>query len=103
MNKRIGLVGYGYWGKNYVKTLVGIEGVELGWICSPHTQVLPADLPAGCVFTRQYEDILNDPSIDAVIVATPPATHYLLAKEALLAGKDVLVEKPMTVNPTPNQ
>jgi len=99
MNKRIGLIGYGAWGKNYINTLVNISGAELVWLCSPHQEVSPDDLSAGCMFTHNYSDILDDRSVEAVIIATPPHTHFKLTQEAILADKDVLVEKPMTLDP----
>ncbi len=55
-----------------------------------------ARLYPGCQVTANYEDLLGNPQIDAVAVATPASTHFALARAALLAGKDVLVEKPMT-------
>jgi len=49
-------------------------------------------------FTRDYRDILSDPAIDAVAVATPSETHYRIGREALLAGKHLFVEKPLALS-----
>ncbi len=94
----IGLIGYGYWGKIYVKTLLNIKTVKLCWVCNKKTDITKQELPARVRFTKNYHDILADDTIDAVIISTPPKTHYAITKAALEAGKDVLVEKPLTDN-----
>ena len=94
----VGVIGYGYWGPNLVRNFSE----------SPDTQVLMvSDLSADRLkpitkryptvqLTTDYLDILNNPAIDAVAIATPVSTHFPLAMEALKAGKHVWVEKPMT-------
>ena len=95
----IALIGCGYWGKNYFKTLRDIEGIELKWICDnqnlPKEHVFPYDRT-----TNNYARVLEDENVRGVIIATPTKTHYKIALEALQAGKDVLVEKPMASTPT---
>ena len=91
---RIGQAGLGYWGKNLVRNFD--ELAELAWVCDtddalreefarryPHART-----------TADFADLLADPELDAVVVATPVPTHYALAKQALEAGKHVFVEKP---------
>ena len=93
----IAVVGAGYWGKNLVRVFRQL-GV-LRQICdlSPaRVQKLAAEYPDVRVQTS-YEALLSDSSVDAVVIATPAETHYAMAKQALLAGKDVFVEKPMTL------
>jgi predicted dehydrogenase len=91
---RVGVAGLGYWGPNLVRNFD--ELAELAWICD-----FDADLRArfsgrypGARATADFAEMLADDSLDAVIVATPVPTHYTLAKQALEAGKHVLVEKP---------
>jgi len=92
-----GLIGIGPWGRNYIKTIEKIPEIDLGWVCSPHRRY-DEELPEFCKFTNNFEDILKDFETKAIIISTPPHTHYELTKKALLAGKDVLVEKPMTLS-----
>jgi len=95
---RIGLIGAGKWGKNYIKTLHKNKDVEIGWIYNKNREIEQGNLPKGCNFTKRYQDILKDPSISSVIIATPPGTHYSITKESLMEGKNALVEKPFTEN-----
>jgi predicted dehydrogenase len=93
--KILGLVGCGYWGRNYVKILKTIEEIKLKWICDKNLDINDGVLE-NSKFTKDADDVFYDPEVDAVIIATPPATHYELAKKALENEKDVLIEKPMT-------
>lgn len=94
----VGLIGCGYWGKNYVKTIKEINGMDLKWIYNKNKDVSKENIPKGAKFTKNYKEILFDKEVDAVIIATPPKTHYEIAKHALKFGKDVLIEKPITCN-----
>jgi predicted dehydrogenase len=94
MAARVGVAGLGYWGPNLARNFD--ELAELAWICD-----FDADLRArfasrypAARATADFAEMLADDSLDAVIVATPVPTHYALAKQALEAGKHVLVEKP---------
>lgn len=97
----IAVVGYGYWGPNLVRNVIERPELSLWGLC----ELNPA---RAADFTRRYpgartsdsfDELLADPSLDAVAIATPPSTHYPLAKRALEAGKNVLVEKPLATNP----
>ncbi len=95
---KIGVVGCGYWGPNLLRNFAENEAAELIWICDTDEARLAAmarRYPSGQI-TRDYRTLLADPSVDAVAVVTPVATHFQIAKEALLAGKHVLIEKPLT-------
>jgi len=94
----LGLVGYGYWGPNLGRNFSANPDCRLTAVCDQNPSRLEAASRQflGCVATSRYQDLLEDPSIDAIAIATPAATHFALARAALLAGKDVLVEKPMT-------
>ena len=94
---KLAVIGGGYWGVNLIRIFYQL-GV-LSRICDfnpDRLRQLAAEYPH-VPAELSYETILADTSIDAVIVATPAETHYALARQALLAGKDVFVEKPMTL------
>lgn len=104
---KICLCGFGYWGKNILRNLLDMDNVEVAAICDLNENNLKkaTDLaikngPYNPKFisTANYEHILLEPEIDAVVIVTPPTTHYELAMRALKAGKHVFIEKPMTVN-----
>ncbi len=92
----VALVGFGYWGKNILRNLdeVGV----LHTACDTDSSLLAARQAMGCVrYTGSFEEVLSSPEIKAVAIATPASSHYRLAKEAMLAGKDVFVEKPLAM------
>jgi predicted dehydrogenase len=91
---RIGLVGHGYWGRNLGRTFA--ELAELTWLCDARPDALKdskARYPRAQA-TTSFDDLLSDPELDAVVVATTASGHYELSKQALEAGKHVFVEKP---------
>jgi UDP-2-acetamido-3-amino-2,3-dideoxy-glucuronate N-acetyltransferase len=94
----VAVVGVGYWGKNLVRNFWDM-GV-LGALCdaSPSVEANYGQKYAGVKFYRDYKEVLSDSSITAVALATPAVAHYEMAKAALEAGKDVLVEKPLAVD-----
>jgi predicted dehydrogenase len=91
---RVGLAGLGYWGPNLARNFE--ELAELTWLCEPEEERLRrfAERYPDARSTASFEEMLADPELDAVVVATPVPTHYELAKAALHAGKHVFVEKP---------
>jgi predicted dehydrogenase len=94
---RVAVVGYGYWGPNLVRNVMESSDFELVALCERDLargqafSVKAPGIPVKC----DFDEVLDDPSVDAVIIATPPHTHHALVKAALLAGKHVLVEKPL--------
>lgn len=94
----IGLVGYGYWGPNLARNFIAQPDCELIAICERESQraLIAKNRYRTSIVTDRYEDLLNNPAIHAILIATPVSSHHELAKRALLAGKDVLVEKPLT-------
>jgi len=97
----VALVGYGYWGPNLLRNYRGMPGAEVKWVCDNGKRALAraeAQYP-GIATTGEMGDVLDDPDVDAVLIATPISTHFALAKAALEAGKHVFVEKPMTSDP----
>jgi predicted dehydrogenase len=94
MPVRVGQVGLGYWGKNLVRNFDDLA--DLAWLCDSSEQLrteFAARYPRTRV-TGDFDDLLSDESLDAVVIATPVPTHHLLARRALAAGKHVFVEKP---------
>jgi predicted dehydrogenase len=94
----LAVVGAGYWGPNLVRTALATPAIRLEWLCDLDLQRAQAVLgPSTTVrSTDSYEEVLADPAVSAVAVATPAATHFDLVRAALEAGKHVLVEKPLT-------
>lgn len=97
---KIGQIGIGAWGKNLLRTFNGLSGVSVSLACDKDEAQLKKLCNAfpGVEFTTEQDRIINDPSIEAVVIATPPADHFDLASRALEAGKDVFVEKPLVLN-----
>ncbi len=93
----IAVVGYGYWGPNLVRNFAETPGARLAAVCDMNAARLePIRLRYPAVeVTSEYDEVLRNPKIDAVAIATPVHTHFDLARRALLAGKHVLVEKPI--------
>ena len=94
----IGIIGCGYWGPNLLRNFAENEGASLRWMCDLDEQrlaLLGRRYPATTA-TTDYKRLLADKGLDAVIIASPVATHFKFAKEALEAGKHVLIEKPFT-------
>ena len=94
MSVRIGQVGLGNWGKNLVRNFDELG--ELTWLCdaSDTRREEFAKRYRKARMTADFNEMLGDDSLDAVVIATPVPTHYPLAKQALEAGKHVFVEKP---------
>jgi UDP-2-acetamido-3-amino-2,3-dideoxy-glucuronate N-acetyltransferase len=94
----IAVVGTGYWGKNLVRNFHGLN--RLAALCDSDTALAGnyEKTYPGVKFYSQYSDVLRDPNIDGIALATPATTHFSMAKAALEAGKDVLVEKPLAVD-----
>lgn len=94
----IGVVGYGYWGPNLVRNFAEARGANVSAIADldkKKLEVVSKRYPAVKVTTR-FQDLLEDPAIDAIAVATPVNTHFELGMAALKAGKHIWLEKPMT-------
>jgi predicted dehydrogenase len=94
---RVGVIGYGYWGPNLVRNFAETPEVVVSAVSDLRADRLApvaARYPAMRRST-EYRSLLADPDIDAVVVATPVSTHFELARQALVAGKHVFVEKPM--------
>lgn len=94
---RVALVGYGYAGKTFHAPLIAAEaGLDLAVIVSSNPAKVHADYPGVAVYPTP-QAALDDRSIDLIVVASPNDTHFPLSRDALLAGKHVVVDKPFTV------
>ncbi|MFO7167532.1 MAG: Gfo/Idh/MocA family oxidoreductase [Chloroflexota bacterium] len=94
----IGVIGYGYWGPNWVRNFAELPDARLVAVSDlrPDRLALAARRFPAIRTTTDVRELLADPAVDAVVIATPVSTHYELASLALRAGKHVLVEKPLT-------
>jgi len=94
----VGVIGYGYWGPNMVRNFYANKGARVVKVCdlSKNRLALVESGYPTVKTTTDYKELVKDPEIDAVVVATPVSNHFPTAKEALENGKHVLLEKPMT-------
>ena len=95
---KLGIIGYGYWGPNLVRNFMGNKNFLVSKVADPRQErldMVKKQFPY-VVPVLDSKDILDDPGIDAVAIATPVFAHHKLAKKALINGKHVLLEKPMT-------
>jgi predicted dehydrogenase len=94
----IGVIGYGYWGPNLVRNFSELPDsrvVAVSDLRSDRLKLLKVRYPS-VGLTSDYRELLQNPTIDAIAIATPVSTHFDLAMQAIHAGKHVLVEKPLT-------
>ena len=95
----VGIVGLGYWGPNLARNFAAIPGCEVRYLCDADEAArdrVARTLPAARA-TADLDELLADPDLDAVVLATPVPTHAELAVRALEAGKHCFVEKPLAV------
>ena len=97
MTLRIGLVGAGRWGRNVIRTLARLPGVELASVASRNAQT-DGVMPARCRRFEDWRDMIHAGGLDGLVIATPPDSHAEIALEALGAGLPLLIEKPLTQN-----
>jgi predicted dehydrogenase len=95
---RIGVIGYGYWGPNIVRNFSTANGSEVKMVCDMNQQTLKKVKKAypQITVTDNIDELIKNPEVDAVAIATPVFTHHDLAKKALEEGKSVFLEKPFT-------
>src|SRR3989442_3458514 len=94
----MGVIGYGYWGPNIVRTLYSLDGCQVAAVCDQSPTALERVTKAypGLPVTANPADLLTSAEIDAIAVVTPVHTHFELAKAALENGKHLFIEKPFT-------
>ena len=95
---KIGCIGAGYWGQNLIRNFDQLGA--LSWICEldPRTRDQFATAYTNAKLTHTFDQVLADPEVTGVAIATPAETHGTLVLQALLAGKDVFVEKPLCLS-----
>ena len=96
MKKNIAVVGCGHWGKNLVRNFADLGG--LAAVCDPNTELAQKYAEYYAVNNLLFSDIINNASIEGVVLAVPAPIHASLACEAMTAGKHVYVEKPLAMN-----
>lgn len=94
---KLGQIGVGYWGKNLLRNFASLPQAEVKRVCelNPTTRTKLQKQYPEIYFTDRYEELLDDPEIEGIVIATQTPLHYPTASKALEAGKHVFVEKPM--------
>lgn len=92
----VAVVGCGHWGKNLVRNIRALGALRTVVEAQGAAHAKVRELAPEAAVTARLEDALADPAVTAVMIATPAETHHALARQALEAGRDVFVEKPMT-------
>lgn len=94
----IGVIGYGYWGPNLVRNFSTVSGARVHALADLDEQrlKLAKTRHPAIEVTTDFKELLSNPTIDAIAIATPVSSHFELALQALTAGKHVFVEKPLT-------
>ena len=94
----LAVIGAGYWGPNLVRSALAAPEFSLQWLCDLNIDSARRVLgnQSTVASTSSFDEVLADPEVAAVAIATPAATHFDLVRGALEAGKHVLVEKPLT-------
>lgn len=97
MSCELAVAGLGYWGPNLLRTFNSTADCRVSWCCDldPNKLAQAKRRYPDIQITTEFEDIISNPKVDAVILSVPTQLHYAFAKKALVAGKDVLLEKPM--------
>ncbi len=91
---RLGVAGLGYWGPNLARNFDALPGCDVTWLCDADPERLEA-MAIEARRTGDLDDLLADPELDAIVLATPVPTHAELAERVLRAGKHCFVEKPL--------
>lgn len=95
---KISVIGCGHWGKNLVRNFYELGALALVCDQSPSAKQHVETNHPGVTVVEDFEDVIANAEVDGVVIATPSSTHFRLAKKALLAGKNVYVEKPLAQN-----
>ncbi len=100
-SRKVGLIGFGYWGQKLARAIADSSAFQLKKVHVRHPELLSqseraslGDVPV----TSRREELLGDPELEALVIASPISTHYRLCKEALESCKHILVEKPLTLS-----
>ena len=94
---RLGLIGAGKWGQNYIRTLKMLKTAKLIKIASRHNEASKF-IDDECKITSNWKDVASSRELDGIIIATPPSSHLKIAKFAIEHGKNLIIEKPLSLN-----
>jgi len=97
---KVAVVGHGYWGKNLARNFYELGALRTLCDDSPAALEAARTKYPGILFCSSYDELLGDAQVTGVVLATPAVRHFEMARRALLAGKDVFVEKPLALDPT---
>lgn len=97
-SKRVACIGGGYWGKNLVRNFYDLDALECICEINPATREQLKQRHPGVRLTDSVDEVLANPAVDGVVIATPAVTHENLVRQALLSDKDVFVEKPLCLS-----
>jgi predicted dehydrogenase len=92
----LALIGAGYWGEKLLRVFTTTDGVQVRLVCDREARRRAA-IGSGIETTAAVGDVLRRDDVDAVVIATPPSSHYVLARQVLAAGKHCWVEKPLAM------
>ena len=97
---KIAIVGAGYWGPNWVRTILGSDAADISMVCDsdPQRREFTKETFPNVPLIDNFDTLVSDQNTDAIIIATPPESHEMLGIQALQSGKHVLVEKPLSVS-----
>jgi predicted dehydrogenase len=97
---RIGVIGAGNWGQNLVRNFATLPGAELAYVCDAKeaTRTKMAGLYRSVKVTDDFDEMIGDPAVDAIVIALESPLHFQFAEKALRAGKHTYVEKPLTLS-----
>jgi predicted dehydrogenase len=94
---RLAVIGCGYWGKNLIRNFDALEALTMVCDATKEGRALAAEIAPNTEVVSNVERVLATPDVTGLVIATPAETHYEFAKQALEAGKDVFVEKPLAL------
>jgi predicted dehydrogenase len=94
---RLGLIGAGRWGSNFVRSIQGTSDAVLARVSTERSDV-SALVGPGCQLDRRWQSLIDAGDLDGVVIATPPRLHFMMAQYALSHGLPVLIEKPLTMD-----
>ena len=92
-----GLIGAGHWGRNYISTIAGLDGVKLTSLASSNPDSVGLVEPE-CFISKNWQDVVDAEELDGLVIASPPSTHVDIALAAINKGLAVLLEKPMALS-----
>jgi predicted dehydrogenase len=94
---QVAVIGCGYWGKNLARNFAELGVLDTVCDMTDQGQATARSLAPACTITARLDDVFGNRQIDGVVIATPAETHFSLVTQALQAGKDVFVEKPLAL------